>query len=167
VRFRENPRENITCETKVTVRVSRSRLSDPSHSSRVIVSVSGHILFLHGKDSCVCARVWVCRLNQVHVYLIDRRELGGRGIFFLFFFLCSCKLVLVLESNTDGVDRDTNAKIVDDGDDNYTCRDDDEGGLLGRSVRMERMIEEAAACYVSVLRRLQHDSGVCSTLARE
>jgi hypothetical protein len=29
------------------------------------------------------------------------------------------------------------------------------------------MIEEAAACYVSVLRRLQHDSGVCSTLARE
>ena len=38
---------------------------------------------------------------------------------------------------------------------------------LGRNVRMERMmIEEAAACYVSVLRRLQHDSGVCSTLAR-
>jgi hypothetical protein len=42
------------------------------------------------------------------------------------------------------VDRDTNARIVDDGDDNNNlCRDDDEGGLLGRNVRM---IEEAAAC---------------------
>jgi hypothetical protein len=66
---------------------------------------------------CVCTRVWMCRLNQVHVYLIDRRELGGRGIFF--FFFCSCKLVSGSGSNnTDGVDRDTNARTVDDGDDN-------------------------------------------------
>lgn len=44
---------------------------------------------------CVCTRVWVCRLNQVLGYLIDRRELGARGIFFFFFF-CSCKLVLAV-----------------------------------------------------------------------
>jgi hypothetical protein len=70
-------------------------------------------MFLHGSGGCVSSKL------GVHVYLIDRHELGGRGFSFLL-------LVLEFKGGIRRVDRDGRCEVgFRIGDDDA----DDEGGL--------------------------------------
>jgi hypothetical protein len=50
----------------------------------------------------VCVRVWVCRLNQVHVYLIDRPGARRPRHFLLLLLFMLVQTRVGCGTNTDG-----------------------------------------------------------------